>query len=97
MNKKERDDFYNSLSPKLSNEERDAKINEFMNAYWKKLDADLQYYVIKEIKPMVEAHNAKESTKVRISFFGPWMITDEIVSGILGGFFAVSSIYLPKI
>lgn len=84
MNKKERDDFYNSLSPKLSNEERDAKINEFMNAYWKKFDADLQYYVIKEIKPMVEAHNAKESTKVRISFFGPWIISDEIVSGILG-------------
>ena len=84
MKKKVHDDFYNSLSPNLSQKKFQELEEEFWSERWREIDESLYIYSIGEMKALVDEHNADETTKVRISFFGPWIISNEIVSGILG-------------
>ena len=84
MKKKVHDDFYNSLSPNLSQKKFQELEEEFWSERWREIDESLYIYSIGEVKALVDEHNADETTKVRISFFGPWIISNEIVSGILG-------------
>ena len=84
MKKKVHDDFYNSLSPNLPQKKFQELEEEFWSERWREIDESLYIYSIGEMKALVDEHNADETTKVRISFFGPWIISNEIVSGILG-------------
>eukprot|EP00942_MAST-04A_sp_MAST-4A-sp1_P003305 g3305.t1 len=84
INKNKLYDFEAELKG-LSGAERDEKENTFWNEFWHEYyRPDLHDYVINEIKPMVDEHNAKETTKVRISFFGPFIIDNEVISGTIG-------------